>query len=952
MKHFEFSLLYILKAILVCSSVLLSIENLWALDATIDIASADLNDKTLLQKNIVVFEQENPEQELNAEDVWLSFQDWRQHAASDHQANIWRPLDQYPQKTYAVTTLWVGLHIENTGTEEAALIFENTEVTINDASVFIFTSGQLNTQANFGKKYRFSERLIEHRYFRLPLSVPAGEGVDLLLRFRIRGMNHIAIGASSLRSQQSYVLGMATAERIIWMYFGMMLLIVIMSAVTAYGTEDISFAYFSAFVLSVIFLHFVREGYALRYFWPDWPWMRYTGIAFAATSMFVSQLLFTRNFLDLKSNHPRVNIYILCTCLIILGLLFISLFVPVAYVYLLVISMAFIWLPALCCLLYCCIGLWYSGNEMARAYTIAWSVYLASLMINFLTSFFPTYGFSLGEWPSNIALFILSIFLFLVLIKRLRDNQLEHEKALAESAAKSDFLAKMSHEIRTPMNGVLGMAELLQDTKLDETQSYYARVIFNSGRTLLNVINEILDYSKIAAGKVELEDIEFDIFHMGQECISLFTVQAREKKLELICRIDPALPRIFKGDEGRIRQVIINLLGNAFKFTDSGEVMLNIEPVGESIRFQIQDSGIGITAEQQEKLFQDFTQADVSTSRKYGGTGLGLTISKQLVELMHGEIGIDSEYGIGTTFWFNLPLQRAVKQAMPAFDDSQLKGLKLLLVDDNESYRRVASELLRLLGIEISCAENGKQALEVLDKAEAMQQIFDLISVDLDMPVMNGMELIKQLAVREKRYPVVLLSATGFLPAPEEYKQYGVLSAAQKPILAEELKQLYTRVLGYKVQEESQSSTSEKENKVEQITSLNILVAEDNEVNFQVAAAMLRKMGHKVTHAVDGLDAITIYKAHNLNARETAFDLIFMDCEMPNMDGFEATQTIRKLESQRHLSPIHIIALTAHSDEQRINQCYSAGMNSYLSKPVQISDFRDKLAGLNKGLGK
>ena len=926
--------------------LLLKTNAVHAYDAELDLADADFQHSDLLQQHIVVWE--NSAQELEALDIWRSFDQWRLSKAfhPDAMPIDWIPFQQFPRRNYAVTVIWAAVHLRNNSDVSMPLVFENDNVTVRDISVFIVREGDIAQQVSFGKNYSYADRLIDHRFFRWPITLAPHEEVDLLMRVRVSGVSHIAINASHIKPLTDYLYDNASHERLIWLYFGMMLLIAIMSGVIAYETRSISFVYFSLFVLSVLFLHFVRDGYALRYLWPNWAWMRNSDILLAGTLMFIAILQFSKDFLDLRRYHPRVKQLIDGVCILFVGMLIISLLLPVQYAYLLLIIMAMIVIPMLLCLLYFSISLWRSGNEMAKAYTVAWGLYVVSLSLSFITSYYLPLEFHLGDWPSNIALFVLSVMIFMVLIKRMRSSQIERDRALAESAAKSDFLAKMSHEIRTPMNGVLGMAELLQDTKLDETQSYYTRVIFNSGRTLLNVINEILDYSKISAGKVELEHIDFDIFHLGQECVSLFTAQAREKHLELICRIDPQLPRHFVGDEGRIRQIIINLLGNAFKFTEAGEVMLNIEPSDGQIRFQIQDTGIGITAEQQQKLFQDFTQADVSTSRKYGGTGLGLTISKQLVELMQGEIFIDSEYGLGTTFSFDLPLQPAEGELPALQGDASLQGMRLLLVEDNESYKRVASELLGLLGMQVICADNGEHALKVLDELEGRGETLDLISTDMDMPIMDGMALIERLSQRQHRYPVILLSASGFLPSREEYEQYDVLAAVQKPILAEELKQLFQRVLG---KQQRQAASEEKTDEVEEPatqTSLNLLVAEDNEVNFQVAASMLRKLGHRVIHATDGFEAVTKFKAHNLNAREMAFDAIFMDCEMPNMDGFEATEAIRKLEAQRHLTAITIVALTAHSDEQRIAQCYSCGMNSYLGKPILIKDFKQQLEGL------
>ncbi len=492
------------------------------------------------------------------------------------------------------------------------------------------------------------------------------------------------------------------------------------------------------------------------------------------------------------------------------------------------------------------------------------------------------------------------------------------------------------------MNGVLGMSELLGETELDETQRHYTNVIYNSGRTLLNVINEILDYSKIAAGKMQLESHDFDIVILGQECISLFSAQAREKHIELIYRIDPEMPIVWVGDEMRIRRVVINLFSNAFKFTDAGEVMLNISCCEEVLRVDVKDTGVGINEVQLPNLFQEFSQADSSTSRKYGGTGLGLTICKQLLEIMGGEISVSSQYGVGSLFSFTLPLHvLGEKNNIASAVSSNCSQYRLLLVDDNSHYREVMVEWLSCHELEIHEAANGKIALEMIDSERVQGRSYNLIAIDLDMPEMDGITLVKCLHKNGflSESKAVLLSSTGQLPMPAEYESWGVSLAVQKPILAEDLYRLFARLLGEKLQLSDISSAFKGPASIGvERRVLNILVAEDNDVNFQVVSTMLRKMGHRVHRAINGLEALVEFKSHNLNARAQAYDFIFMDCEMPEMDGFDSTRAIRQLEQSREMAAIPIVALTAHASGDRLKLCTAAGMDAYLSKPIQSRD--------------
>lgn len=860
--------------------------------------------------------QEVPNQELNITDIKQSQGRWQ--SSDKDRLNFGIDSSVY----------WFKLEIFNDTQAEKHLLLELANSRVSHTQYYQYAS-RGNSEVLINEIQQdiqnpIDKRFKPHRNYLFPVDLQANEKTTLYLQIQSDYPLKLPFYLRTLDQFHT-----ADINRMLFQgfYFGCVAIMVLYNLFIYFMVRDRSYLLYSTFIMALATLLAIDKGLAFQFFWPNSPDWNQTSYAFFIAAAAGMSVLFTVEFLSLKKNSPKFYRFFQYLFLTWSLLAAASLITDSSWV---IIAEVIVVLPGGTALFLAGVFMWKKGVPAAPYYTIAWvfiiqgaTVYALSIVGLFPDNLLSEYAFQ----STNI---IEATLLSLGLAYRIKILDREKERATASEKAKNEFLANMSHEIRTPMNGVLGMAQLMEETTLSPQQKSYLATILSSGNALLNILNDILDHSKIEAGKLEVENIPFSLRKTLEEAASIFALKAANNHLSYHLWISPDVPATIKGDPTRVRQILCNYLSNAFKFTTQGEVLVRCfvtEKNGEDcILVEVQDSGVGIPKNLQAKLFSSFTQASTSTARKFGGTGLGLSICKSLAELMQGSVGMRSEEGKGSCFWFTLP-SYAEAPPLTSIKQEQLKNSAIHLVSASASVQEAFIEYQTAyqypLQVETELPHDDFEWRKLLTK-QRQKLVIDLSSL-YQQELLNALDCIS--SITDTSAEVTLLVKPGL--TEEQFKSSGTsVSLLELPLAIEQYMQALLR--------------EEHSVNVEHVIDLElsdmqgeVLVVEDNVVNQKVVAGFLKKCGLSNSIVATGEAAIEFIQAENCP------NLILMDCNLPGMDGYETTRRIRQLIPQKD-API-IIALSAHAFEEHRNLCIASGMDDHLSKPLIFNDLQKML---------
>jgi len=784
-----------------------------------------------------------------------------------------------------------------------------------------------------GSKYPFAQRPILHSKPLVPVYLAANERVWMIMS-KV-GLDSIAARDTQLWHELSFWQQQNERPLFQMLFNGAAVILLILIALGYLFSRDASYIYLETLLLAHLLTSIAHHGFLTEYLWP-YPIPGWSEIKIALDSITLASIwLFADLFLNLVKRMPRLSkvFRILGYGLMIAGCLYSALPTSYSLDSFLEVFLGFARISALLFVGSLALYLWFKGSVLARNFFFVWLVYIVAnlLMASAFLLKDPKMIESAGMvW--DIGTLVVSLSLVIMLAQKLAHYREKEFTARAESQSKSEFLARMSHEIRTPLTGIIGMSEVLQNRLCDQENRNYAEIIKSSGATLLSIINDILDFSKIAANKMEVEHVDIHLPKLVHNIHKMFQLRAENTGIDFVSLVDSDVPEVIMGDPTRLSQIIINLLSNAFKFTHNGKIFLGIKVDkldSDLIRVSVIDSGIGISPSAQSNIFESFSQAQSDTTRNYGGTGLGLAICKHLTELMGGEICVRSEEHSGSCFSFTLPLEES--NEITSHNMEPLARIHLLLVDDDSDIREAVRKQVQHWNISVDTADSGEQALSLLSRSIQNGKHYNLIVTDSIMPNMSGIELIEKTRAipSYEKTTTILLSASTELPSKQDQLDSGVTLSTHKPVHMIELRDIFCAALDSLTTKSEQLSTSN----VVQMRSLDILVAEDNPVNCVVIKTMLKNLSHEVTLCFDGCEVLDA-------VNKKSYDLILMDCEMPNMDGYQATQKLRELEVDDDITRTPIIALTAHASQDHKDKCLACGMDGYVHKPITMDSIR------------